>query len=106
MFNQNLNLTVSGMIFMRPKKPLKNAIIFWKKPAFEVIVWLYSSLITFPSASTTYAVKVVSPLDSGVIVQVIPSSETAYSKLSLSAVHTTFAPSGKSTSTWRTMLSP
>lgn len=65
---------------------MKKAIILSKNPAFDVISC--SSVETaLLLASYTVTVNVVSPLDEGEIVQVVPSSETSYEKLPFDAVH-------------------
>ena len=78
---------------------MKKPIIFWKKPAFDLTVVVlttslpYISVIYVPSASLTFAEKVVSPLEFEIALT-LPSASTLQLKQLLSAVHSTVAPSG------------
>ncbi len=90
------------MIIFEPKSFLKNAMSFWKKPAFEVncceavISFPFASLTALPFLSTTFAVIVAEPLETDFAPQVMPSAEGISSKPLPSMLQTILAPSGRS----------
>ena len=94
------------------KRFLKNEIIFWKNPAFDLICLetetsLPSAFLTgVPSALTSFAVTVAVALEVEVTLQLLPSAD-AEMLTPLVASHTIFEPSGAfAQSTFITTTSP